>query len=160
MGIPGIASLFKWVVAIVLTISVIPIASRDSNAPDKGFEQTEEGKFDISGYEVTIIRYKVNKEMLNSSIIRTYGFIVERGGRIITELFIQKHFRPDWEYTNDASKEYTVWALEEKDNQNYIILKKYPQFQSYTLKFPGRELALTDVKDLVIERYVKDLLLR
>ena len=72
MGIPGLASLLKWAVVIVLAIAVIPLANRDSDAPDKDFELTEEGKLDLSGYEITIIRYRVNKEMLNSNIIRTY----------------------------------------------------------------------------------------
>lgn len=160
MGIAGLASLLKWGVIIVLTISVIPIAIRDSDAPDKEFKFTEEGKFDLSGYEITIIRYRVTKEMLNSSIIRTYGFKIEKSGRLITEFFIQKHFRPEWVETNDALKEYTSWALEEKSSKDYVALRVYPQFQNYVLNFPARDLALEDVKNIVIERYIKDLILR
>jgi len=160
MGIPGLASLLKWSVVIVLAIAVIPFANRDSDAPDKDFELVEEGKLDLSGYEITIIRYRVNKEMLNSSIIRTYGFKIEKSGRLITEFYVQKHFRAEWVETNNALHEYTSWALEEKSSSDYIILKKYPQYQNYFLEFPARNLVLEDVKEIVIERYVKDFILR
>ena len=160
MGIPGLASLLKWGVIIVLTITIVPLSIRDSDAPDKEFELTEEGKFDLSGYEITISRYRVNKEMLNSNIIRTYGFKLEKGGRLITELFVQKHFRPEWVETNDALKEYTSWALEEKSSKEYVVLKEYPQFQNYILNFPARDLVLEDVKNIVTERYIKDLILK
>ena len=160
MGIPGLASLLKWSVVIVLAIAVIPLANRDSDAPDKDFELTEEGKYDLSGYEITIIRYRVNKEMLNSNIIRTYGFKIEKSGRLITEFFVQKHFRVEWVETNNALKEYTSWALEEKSSGDYVVLRKYPQFQNYILNFPARNLVLKDVKEIVIERYIKDFILR
>ncbi|TFB10941.1 hypothetical protein E3V36_02440 [Candidatus Marinimicrobia bacterium MT.SAG.2] len=160
MGIAGLASLLKWGVVIVLTISVIPLATRDANAPDKEFELTEEGKFDLSGYEITISKYRVNKEMLNSNIIRTYRFKIEKGGRLITELYVQKHFRPEWVESNDALKEYTSWALEEKSSEDYVVLREYPQFQHYILNFPARDLALEDVKNIVIERYIKDLIFK
>ena len=160
MGIPGLASLLKWGVVLVLTISVVPLATRDSDAIDKEFQIIEEDKFDLSGYEITISKYRVNKEMLNSNIIRTYGFKIEKGGRLITELFVQKHFRPEWVETNDALQEYTSWALEEKDSKDYVILREYPQFQNYILNFPARDLALEDVKNIVIERYVKDFILK
>lgn len=160
MGIPGLASLLKLAVVIVLSIAVIPFANRESDALDKEFKLSEEGKFDLSGYEITIIRYWVNKEMLNSGIIRTYGFKIEKSGRLITEFFVQKHFRPEWVNSNDALMEYTYWALEEKSSGKFVSLRQYPQFQNYFLNFPARDLALQDVKELVIKRYVKDYILR
>lgn len=160
MGIPGLASLLKLTVVIVLAIAVIPLATRDSDAVDKDFVLTEEGKFDLSGYEITLIRYKVNKEMLNSTIIRTYGFKVEKSGRLITEFFVQKHFRAGWVETENAMMEYTTWALEERSSGEYVVLRTYPQFQNYVLNFPARDLVLKDVRQIVIERYVKDLILR
>lgn len=160
MDIVGLASLFKWGVIIVLTIAVIPLANRDSDAPDKDFKFTEENKFVLSGYEITILRYWVNKEMLNSNIIRTYGFKIEKSGRLITEFFVQKHFRAEWVSSDNALEEYTSWALEEKSSEDYVALREYPQFQNYILNFPARDIALQDVKDIVIERYVKDFITR
>lgn len=160
MGIPGLASLLKLTVVIVLAIAVIPLATRDADAPDKDFELTEEGKFDLSGYEITLLRYRVNKAMLNSTIIRTYGFKVEKNGRLITEFFIQKHFRAEWVETNDALQEYTTWALEERTSGGYVVLRTYPQFQNYILNFPARDLVLKDVKQIVTDRYIKDFILR
>jgi len=160
MGIPGLASLLKWGVVIVLAIAVIPLANRDSDAPDKEFELTEEGKLDLSGYEITIIRYRVNKEMLNSNIIRSYGFKIEKSGRLITEFYVQKHFRAEWVETNNALDEYTSWSLEERSSGDYVVLRKYPQYQNYFLNFPARNLVLEDVKEIIIERYIKDFILR
>lgn len=160
MGIPGLASLLKWSVVIVLAIAVIPFANRDSDAPDKDFELTEEGKIDLSGYEITLIKYRVNKEMLNSNIIRSYGFKIENSGRLITEFYVQKHFRAEWVETNNALDEYTSWALEEKSSGDYVVLRKYPQYQNYFLDFPARNLVLEDVKEIIIERYIKDFIIR
>ena len=73
---------------------------------------------------------------------------------------MQKHFRAEWVSSDNALEEYTSWALEEKSSGDYVALRKYPQFQNYILNFPARDIALQDVKDIVIERYVKDFISR
>lgn len=156
MGIAGIASLLKWGVAVVLAISLIPLASRDPKSIDSEFEISEEGKIDLSGYEITVLKYKVNKTMLNSSIIRSYGFVIERAGRVLAELYVQKHFRSEWEFSDDARTEYTTWALEEKKSNGYEIIRIYPGFENFVLNFPAFDLAMTDVQNLVKERFVSD----
>lgn len=159
MGIAGIASLLKWGVAVVLAISLIPLALRDSKSIDSEFEISEEGKFDLSGYEITVLKYKVNKTMLNSPIIRSYGFVIERAGRVLAELYVQKHFRSEWEFSDDARTEYTTWALEEKKSDGYKVISIYPGFENFVLNFPALDLAMTDVQNLVKERFVSDVII-
>lgn len=154
MGIPGFASLLKWGIAVILTLSVVPMALKSPELADSDFEQVEEDRYDLSGYEIKVIKYKVNKKMLNSSIIRTYGFTVSQQGREITEFFIQKHFRPNWEGTKVATNEYTVWALEERDGKGYKIIKQYPDYSKYVLRFPAREIAMLEVQKIIKERYI------
>ena len=156
MGIAGIASLLKWGVAVVLAISLIPLASRDPKSIDSEFELSEEGKIDLSGYEITVLKYKVNKTMLNSPIIRSYGFVIERAGRVLAELYVQKHFRSEWEFSDDARTEYTTWALEEKKSDGYEIISIYPGFENFVLNFPAFDFAMTDVQNLVKKRFVTD----
>jgi len=154
MGIAGFASLLKWGVALMLTLSVIPMSLKSPDAADSDFEEVKEDRFDLSGYEIQVIKYKVNKKMLNSSIIRTYGFIVSQQGRNLTEFFIQKHFRPSWKGTLNASEEYTIWALEERDGKSYKIIKQYPEYSEYVLRFPAKEIAMLEVQNIIKERYI------
>lgn len=154
MGIAGFASLLKWGIVVILTVSVVPLSFKSSDSADSDFEELEEDRFDLSGYEIQVIKYKVNKKMLNSSIIRTYGFKVSQQGRNLTEFFIQKHFRPNWAGTQTASNEYTVWALEERDGKGYKIIKQYPDYSEYVLRFPAKEIAMLEVQNIIKERYI------
>ncbi|MCH8927599.1 MAG: hypothetical protein IIB39_02660 [Candidatus Marinimicrobia bacterium] len=154
MGIAGFESLLKWGIAVILTLSVIPMSLKSPGATDSDFKQVEEDRFDLSGYEIQVVKYKVNKKMLNSSIIRTYGFIVSHQGRRLTELYVQKHFRPDWEGSQNASDEYTIWALEERDGDGYKFIKQYPSYSKYVLIFPARDVAMLDVQNIIKERYI------
>jgi len=159
MGIAGFSSILKWGVAVVLALSVVPLSVKKSGSVDSEFKQIIETKFDLSGYEISVVKYKVDKTMLNSSIIRTYGFIIKRSGRFVTEFYIQKHFRPEWKNTFEAKNEYTVWALEEEGKKGIKVLKRYPQFSNYVLNFPARDLAISDVKNIVRDRYIRDIIL-
>ena len=154
MGIAGFASLLKWGIVVILTLSVVPLSLRSPDAPDSDFDQVEEDRFDLSGYEIKVIKYKVNKKMLNSSIIRNYGFIVSYQGRRLTEFFVQKHFRPEWKETQNASDEYTTWALEERDGKGYKIIRQYPNYSEYILNFPARDAAMIEVQNIIKERYI------
>ena len=158
MGIGGFSSLLKWGIALILTISVVPMSLKTPNAIDSDFEQVEEDRFDLSGFEIQVVKYKVNKKMLNSSIIRTYKFIVFQQGRILTELFVQKHFRPEWKGSENAADEYTTWALEERDGDGFKIIKLYPNYSKYYLRFPARDVAMIDIENIVKERYISGII--
>ena len=158
MGIAGLSSLLKWGIALILAISVIPMSLKTPDAIDSDFEQVEEDRFDLSGYEIRVIKYNVNKKMLNSSIIRTYGFKVYQQGRILTEFFVQKHFRIEWEGSENAADEYTTWALEERDGDGFKKIKLYPNYSKYYLRFPSREVAMIDIQNIIKERYISGII--
>lgn len=158
MGIGGFSSLLKWGIALVLTISVVPMSLKSPDPIDADFVQVEEDRFDLSGFEIQVIKYKVNKSMLNSSIIRTYKFMIFQQGRILTEFFVQKHFRPEWKGTENASDEYTIWALEERDGNGFKIIKLYPNYSKYYLRFPARDIAMNDIQNIIKERYISSII--
>lgn len=158
MGIGGFSSLLKWGIALILTISVVPMSLKTPDAIDSDFVQVEEDRFDLSGFEIQVIKYKVNKSMLNSSIIRTYKFIVFQQGRILTEFFVQKHFKPEWKGSENASDEYTTWALEESEGNGFKIIKLYPNYSKYYLRFPARDIAMNDIENIIKERYVSSII--
>jgi len=158
MGIAGFSSLFKWGIALILTISVVPMALKTPDAIDSDFVQVEEDRFDLSGFEIQVIKYKVNKSMLNSSIIRTYKFMVFQQGRFLTEFFVQKHFKPEWKGSENAADEYTTWALEERDGNGFKIIKLYPNYSKYYLRFPARDIAMNDIENIIKERYVSSII--
>ena len=158
MGIAGFSSLFKWGIALILTISVVPMALKTPDAIDSDFVQVEEDRFDLSGFEIQVIKYKVNKSMLNSSIIRTYKFMVFQQGRFLTEFFVQKHFKPEWIGSENAADEYTTWALEEGEGKGFKIIKLYPNYSKYYLRFPARDIAMNDVENIIKERYVSSII--
>lgn len=158
MGIGGFSSLLKWGIALILTISVVPMSLKSPDSIDSDFVQVEEDRFDLSGFEIQVIKYEVNKSMLNSSIIRTYKFMIYQQGRFLTEFFVQKHFQPEWKGSENASDEYTIWALEEREGNGFKIIKLYPNYSKYYLRFPARDIAMNDIQNIIKERYVSSII--